>query len=80
MVRTVPRYSVDEENLRAYAGPLYFSYGSSSNPRWESMAGRMAARFPRCHVERYEGRHHLDASHQSEPARVAMALRELWRQ
>jgi pimeloyl-ACP methyl ester carboxylesterase len=79
-LRTVLRYRVDEEKLCAYAGPMYFSYGSLSNQRWESMAARMAARFPRCTVERYEGRHHQDTSHQSEPARVATALRELWRQ
>lgn len=80
MIRTLPHHGVDEEKLRAYAGPMYFSYGSLSNQRWESMAARMSARFPRCTVERYEGRHHLDAPHQSEPGRVAMALRELWRQ
>jgi len=73
-------YAIDETKLLAYSGPIYFSYGSLSHPRWESMAVRMKARFPRCAVERYDGRHHLDSSHQAEPERVAGALRKLWEQ
>jgi pimeloyl-ACP methyl ester carboxylesterase len=73
-------YAIDEPKLRAYTGPVYFSYGGLSNARWEAMATRMRTCFPRCVVERYNDRHHLDASHQAEPERVATALRTLWGQ
>ncbi len=78
--REVEQYRVDERRLCSYSGAMYFSYGSLSHARWESMAARMPTRFARCSVERYEGRHHLDTSHQAEPGRVANALRELWQQ
>ncbi|WP_181780177.1 alpha/beta fold hydrolase [Pseudonocardia pini] len=80
MLRTVGRESVDEARLCAYAGPVYLCYGSLSGRRFASMAARMPGRFGRCTVERYEGRHHLDSPHQTEPARVARALRALWGQ
>lgn len=72
-------YQVDEAGLREYRGPVYVSYGSLSNQRWEAMAVRLQGVFADCVVERYEGRHHLDASHQAEPRRVAAALHELWK-
>jgi pimeloyl-ACP methyl ester carboxylesterase len=80
VARPVMEYTVDETELCAYAGPMYFSYGSLSHQRWESMAVRMQTRFPQCVVERYEGRHHMNTSHQAEPERVAEALRTLWAQ
>jgi pimeloyl-ACP methyl ester carboxylesterase len=74
----VREFGVDETALRAFAGPVYYSYGSLSNERWEAMAGRLDALFPDCTVERYDGLHHLYTSHQAEPERVAAALRRLW--
>jgi pimeloyl-ACP methyl ester carboxylesterase len=71
---------IDEPKLRAYTGPVYFSYGGLSNPRWEAMAARTQTRFSSCVVERYDDRHHMDASHQAEAERVARALRTLWGQ
>ena len=38
------------------------------------MGARLAGLFPDCTVERYEGCHHLNTSHQAEPERVAGAL------
>jgi len=78
MLRALPRSTVDEDALRSYPGPMYLAYGSLSHERFEAMAARMPTRFPRCTVERFEGRHHLDPPHQAEPARVATALRALW--
>jgi pimeloyl-ACP methyl ester carboxylesterase len=69
---------VDEASLAAFRGPVYFSYGSLSNPRWEAMAERTAGRFTDVEVERYEGLHHLNTSHMAEPKRVALALDKLW--
>jgi hypothetical protein len=69
---------VDEASLAAFHGPVYFSYGSLSNPRWEAMAERTAGRFTDAEVERYEGLHHLNTSHMAEPKRVALALDKLW--
>lgn len=64
--------------LRAYASPVYFSYGSLSNARWEAMAERLASVFADYEAERYEGLHHLNTSHTAEPERVAEALLRLW--
>jgi pimeloyl-ACP methyl ester carboxylesterase len=74
----VREYGVDETALRAFARPVYYSYGSLSNERWEAMASRLEALFSDCAVERYDGLHHLYTSHQAEPDRVAAALRRLW--
>lgn len=76
--REVESYPVDSERLRAFDRPVYLSYGALSNERWEAMATRLAGLFPDCTVERYEGWHHLDTSHQAEPERVAAALKGMW--
>jgi hypothetical protein len=57
---------------------VLYSYGSLSNARWEAMASRLPAHFYTVRVERFDGPHHLNASHVAQPARVAAALRELW--
>lgn len=71
---------VDPALLSRYRGPVLYSYGTLSNARWEAMAERFPTLLPQCRVMRYEGRHHLDTPHQSEPGRVAEALHELWAQ
>jgi hypothetical protein len=43
------------------------------------MAARIDGLFADCTVERYEGLHHLNPPHQTEPQRVASALTDLWR-
>jgi pimeloyl-ACP methyl ester carboxylesterase len=77
-IPAVETYRIDQARLAGFTGPVYFSYGTLSNARWEAMAARLPAVFADCTVDRYEGRHHLDASHQAEPQRVATALRRLW--
>ncbi len=42
------------------------------------MKDRLAGLFEDFTVERYEGLHHLNTSHQAEPERVAAALKKLW--
>lgn len=58
--------------------PVYYSYGSSSHPRWVAMRDWLASVFPDFTPDLYENAHHLDTSHVREPARVAAALRWLW--
>jgi pimeloyl-ACP methyl ester carboxylesterase len=72
-------YQLDPDRLLAFEQPVYFSYGSLSNPEeFEAMRDRLAALFPDFTAERYEGASHLNTSHQLEPARVAAALLQLW--
>ena len=66
------------ERLRGFGRPVYYSHGSLSHPRWAAMAERLAGVFPDFTAELYESIHHLETSHQREPARVAAALRRLW--
>ena len=61
-----------------FASPVYFSRGSRTHPRWEAMQTRLARWFPDFTGEVYEGLHHLNTSHQAEPARVAKTLRAFW--
>ena len=75
----VQRYRLSPEQLSAVSCPVYYSYGSLSWSYWERMRDRLAGRLPRFAWELYEGAHHLDTSHHREPARVAAALRRLWR-
>lgn len=70
--------SVDPTLFRSFPGPVYYSYGSLSNPSWEAMAVRLQTMFPDIDVERYEGLSHLQTSHVVEPGRVADRLRALW--
>ena len=47
-------------------------------PRWTTMQARLEILFDDFTGEVYQGLHHLNTSHQAEPARVAAALRALW--
>lgn len=66
--------------IDAFTQPVYYSYGSLTAPSWVEMRDRLARIFPRFTAEQYEGAHHLTTSHHHDPARVAAALRDLWRQ
>ena len=74
------KHELNVSALRRFSGPVYFSVGSLSSLRWEQMSARVSSWFPRCRVDRYDGLHHLNTSHQAEPARVAHALHELWKE
>jgi pimeloyl-ACP methyl ester carboxylesterase len=62
----------------AFAGPVYYSFGTLTNPIWRDMRARLASAFPNFTSEEYDGLHHLNTSHAAEPARVAAALRRVW--
>lgn len=76
--RAFKTYKLDQNRFRAYYRPVYYAYGSLSNPIWGSMAKSLVGLFPNIHVELYEGLHHMTAPHRAEPERFAWALRELW--
>jgi pimeloyl-ACP methyl ester carboxylesterase len=71
-------HHVDPDAYRAFDRPVYFSRGSRTHPRWAGMQDRMAGWFPDFTGEVYEGLHHLNTSHQAEPARVAQTLHAFW--
>lgn len=73
------RHRVAPERYRAYGGPVHYTYGSLTRPRYEATRDRLATLFPRFASERFEGLHHLRCAHQGAPGRVAAALRALWR-
>jgi pimeloyl-ACP methyl ester carboxylesterase len=77
-IDTARRHHVDPDAYRAFDRPVYFSRGSRTHPRWAGMQERMAGWFPDFTGEVYEGLHHLNTSHQAEPARVARTLRAFW--
>ena len=77
-IAAVDAARADQERLRAYPGPVLYTYGARSHARWEAMAERLRCTFADCTVERFEERHHLDTPHQAEPARLAKALHALW--
>ncbi|HEY6957660.1 MAG TPA: alpha/beta hydrolase [Candidatus Limnocylindria bacterium] len=72
------RHQISPERYRTYHGRVLYTYGSLSNPRWERMRRRLAGSFADFRAERFAGLHHLNTSHQAEPARVAALLRAHW--
>lgn len=76
----IERYERVGDQYRAYTGPVLYTWGSLTNPRWDAMRDRLAGLFPNFSSERFEGLHHLNTSHQAEPARVATLLTDLWSQ
>jgi pimeloyl-ACP methyl ester carboxylesterase len=77
-VEALRRYRVEPSQYAAFASPVYFSRGSRTHPRWEAMQTRLAGLFPDFTGEVFDGRHHLDTSHQAEPDRVAATLTAFW--
>ena len=74
----VESHHLDVSDYRAFRAPVYYSYGTGSHPRWSVMRDRLNELFEDFTVDRYDGLHHLNTSHQAQPARVAAALRALW--
>jgi hypothetical protein len=73
-------YRVPPSAYEGYPGPVLFTYGSLSHPRWIAMRDRLARRFPDFTSVEFEGIHHLYTSHQAEPARTAALLTDFWRE
>jgi len=76
--RELERYEVDPARYRAFKAPVLYTHGSKSHPRWLAMRDRLAGLFPDFRSELFEGLHHLNTSHQAEPARTADLLRAHW--
>lgn len=76
--RALLEAEVDREAFRQFAGPVYYSFGTLSHERWETMAERLAGSFGDFTAEAYEGLFHMNTSHVAEPERVAARLRDLW--
>lgn len=74
----VRAHRVPLDRYHAYPGPVLYTHGSLSNARWERMRERLGQAFMHYRAECFEGLHHLNTSHQAEPARVADLLRALW--
>lgn len=70
--------NLDASVLSRFPGSVYLSYGSLNSARCEQVVMRVSSRFPTGRIERYDGLHHLNTSHQAEPGRVAQALHDLW--
>jgi pimeloyl-ACP methyl ester carboxylesterase len=78
ITRAFEAYRVDPDHYRAFRAPVLYTHGSLSHPRWIPMRDRLAALFPDFRAVLFEGLHHLNTSHQAEPARTAAMLREHW--
>jgi pimeloyl-ACP methyl ester carboxylesterase len=63
---------------QTFDGPVLYTYGDLSNPRWVTMATDLAAVFPNYEAVLFEGLHHLNTSHIAEPERVADLLIKHW--
>ncbi len=78
-ISTFRSSSLDLDELRAFAQPVYFALGGRSNPRYY---GRMAERasdiFGDFTLDVFDERHHFDPPHRVEPERTARALRAHW--
>jgi pimeloyl-ACP methyl ester carboxylesterase len=61
-----------------FRGPVYYSFGSRTNPIWRDIRDRLASAFEDFTAEEYDGLHHVNTSHAAEPARVAASLRRTW--
>ena len=61
-----------------FRGPVHYSYGSLTAPRYLETAARLGRSFRDIATVRYEGLHHLHSAHQADPAAVARELRALW--
>ena len=77
-VAAAESHHVDLAAYRDFHAPVYYSYGTRSHPRWATMKDRLAGVFEDFRAECYQGLHHLNTSHQTEPDRVAAALTNLW--
>jgi pimeloyl-ACP methyl ester carboxylesterase len=78
ILRAFEQHQLDLDALRAFERPVLYTRGSLSAERYERSAQRLAEIFPNLRAVVFEGIHHLNTSHQAEPARVAALLTELW--
>lgn len=78
ILRAFSTAELDYDTLRRFERPVLYTRGSLSAERYARSASRLAAVFPNFEEVVFDGLHHLNTSHQAEPARVAELLRALW--
>jgi pimeloyl-ACP methyl ester carboxylesterase len=79
VTRAMQHHRVDTDTLKAFRGPLYLAVGGRSNPMWRAQAKQIKAALPQTIIEVYPERHHLDAPHHLEAARLSRSLVEAWK-
>lgn len=79
LLRAFQQHELDTDALRGFKRPVLYTRGSLSAERYERSAQRLARILPHYREVVFDGLHHLNTSHQAEPARVAGLLRDLWR-
>ena len=72
------RHHIDHDRYESFMRPVLFTYGSLSHPRWVQMRDRLQNLFPDFQAKLFEGLHHLNTSHQAEPAQTAELLMRFW--
>ena len=78
-MQTFRTYRLDRDALAAYARPVYFALGDLSNPdQYAAIGERLARVFPDFELEVFDGRHHFDPPHRTEPDRLARSLVGVW--
>ncbi len=77
-LRAFERQTIDFDALRGFRRPVLYTRGSLSADRYKHSARRLCQIFPDFREVVFEGLHHLNASNQAEPARVAGLLLDLW--
>jgi pimeloyl-ACP methyl ester carboxylesterase len=78
VTRAMQHHFVDTESLRAFRGPVYLAVGERSSPMWQAQAAQIKAALTQTIIEVYPHRHHLDAPHHAEAARLSRSLIETW--
>lgn len=78
LLRAFARAEIDYEALRRFERPVLYTRGGLSAKRYACSAARLGAVFQDFEEVVFDRLHHLNTSHQAEPARVALLLRALW--
>ena len=79
MMAAFDAFEPDFDVLRRFDRPVYFALGGRGNPDlYVRIAERLAGAFRDFTLDVFEERHHFDPPHRVEPARLAVALRQLW--
>jgi pimeloyl-ACP methyl ester carboxylesterase len=76
--RAVPRHRIRAGAYAAFGGPVSYTLGSLTHPRYLATRDRLAGEFRDFQSETFAGLHHLHSAHQALPERVAASLKQLW--
>ena len=76
--RAVTAHRVAPQRYARFGGPVLYTYGTLTAPRFAETAARLVGAFGALETVRYDGLHHLHSGHQDRPAAVARSLGRLW--